>query len=598
MINVRNLSFGFPQKELFHKISFILEEGQHAALIGSSGAGKSTLAELLMGLDRYTFEGVIETEPSARISYISQFSQSNPSAGDTVFTFVASEFIAMRQKMDLLCDQMSSASQEDTEGLLEAYQSILDAYLALDGDNVETQIQKQLNLASLNGKSESLLSTLSGGEFKLAQVIKAMLNHPQLLIMDEPDAFLDFENLNALVLLIENYSGTLLVLTHSRFLLNHCFNKIIHLENKEIQEFEGTYIEYNLSLLLAKIDLQEQSFKHSEAITKNEALIEQLRFIATYNTDASRGKALKARVKHHERLEAQAIKEPFVEIQEPPIRFTTTIPLSGVQKGDIGAIEVETGDEAVFAIRLKDYSVAFDEVLLDHVSFEIGPNDKVALLGPNGSGKTTLLREIAKGIHSAIEFHPDLKIGYLSQLQGECLNLQQSLIDALYDTGMNSTRKIITHLGYFGFSDEACHQKIAQLSGGEKNLLQLAILSVQDANLLLLDEPTSHLDTYGQRALEKAIANYEGAVFMVSHDFYTIANCMDYVLMIEGSKIKKLNLKKFKRMVFANHFDKDYLTFDAKRKSLELEVSEALSQYNFERAKGISQRLEAHIASR
>ncbi len=582
MIRIDNLSFGFPQKDLFHGISFSLESGQHAALIGASGTGKSTLAELIMDVDRYTYEGLIEMDQPTRISYIPQFSQSEQPTKMTVFEYIGEQFFGMRKDMDALCDLMGTVSESEMEEVLERYQQMLDGYQALDGDNVETQMLKQLNLADLSGKGELLISQLSGGEFKLVQVIKAMLNHPELLIMDEPDVFLDFDNLNALVQLINGHQGTLLVMTHNRLLLNHCFNKIIHLEDRSIQEFDGTYIDYNLTLLLAKIDLQEQAFKHSEAVSKNEALIEQLRLIATYNTDASRGKALKARVRHHERLEAQAIKAPFVEIQEPPIKFHTSEPLS-------------ENDELPYAIRLSEYRLAFDQILLEDVSLEIGPRDKVALIGPNGSGKTSLLREIASGTHPEIHLHKDAKLGYLSQIQGECLDGDQTLIDALYDAGMNSTRRIISHLGYFGFSDEMAHQKIAKLSGGEKNLLQLAMLSVKDVNLLLLDEPTSHLDTYSQRALEQAISSYEGAVFMVSHDFYTIANCMDYVLMIEGRTIKKMNLKKFKRMVFAKHFDKDYLAFDAKRKLLELEVSEALSHFDFVKAKSIATRLEAHL---
>ena len=125
-----------------------------------------------------------------------------------------------------------------------------------------------------------------------------------LMIMDEPDVFLDFENLNSLKNLINSHKKTILVITHNRYLLNHCFNKIIHLENTELQEFDGRYIDYNFSLLQTKIELQEMAIADEEEIARNEELIKILREKATYNADASRGRALKARVKIQERLEA------------------------------------------------------------------------------------------------------------------------------------------------------------------------------------------------------------------------------------------------------------------------------------------------------
>ncbi|EQB87908.1 hypothetical protein M918_06715 [Clostridium sp. BL8] len=134
-------------------------------------------------------------------------------------------------------------------------------------------INKNLNLANLNKCKDLRISELSGGEFKLIQVIKEMLNSPDLMIMDEPDVFLDFENLNSLKNLINSHKGTMLVITHNRYLLNHCFNKILHLENMELQEFEGSYIEYNFSLLQTKIEMQELAIADNEELERNEKLI-------------------------------------------------------------------------------------------------------------------------------------------------------------------------------------------------------------------------------------------------------------------------------------------------------------------------------------
>ena len=135
-------------------------------------------------------------------------------------------------------------------------------------------------------------------------------------------------------------------------------------------------------------------------------------------------------------------------------------------------------------------------------------------------------------------------------------------------------------------------QNISSLSGGERNILQLAKVSSSRANMLLLDEPTSHLDTYSQIALEKAIKNYKGAILMVSHDYYTIANCMDYVLLIEDKKIRKININHFKDIIYANHFNKDYLKIEQKKKSVETNIELALRDNNFILAKELSEQLE------
>lgn len=592
MLRVMNLSFGFPGKDLFSGVDFELVQDAHVALIGSSGTGKSTLAKLLWDSESYTYDGEILWEAEVRAVFLPQLAletlereaglRGQDYSKITVFHYVAQRFLEMRMAMDATCEQLSQVDSERPElleALLETYQHQLDAYQALDGDDVESQIQKQFNLVGLVDKLDLPVTALSGGELKLAQVIKAMLEHPQLLVMDEPDAFLDFDNLRALIQLINGYKGTLLVITHNRLVLTYCFDGILHLENRKIQQFEGTYSDYQLALLKEKVHLQEEAYKHSEAVAKNEALIERLRFAATYNSEASRGKALRARVKHHERLTASAIQAPFVEIQEPPIQFGSAPPLD-------------------FAFKLEGYSMGFDTLLLEGVDFEMGPQDKVALLGPNGSGKTSLLRDLVKAfggnaVTDAIQVNPEAKLGYLSQVLGECLKADETPLDALYRVGLHSTKRILALLSQYGFSDSAAHDPIHKLSGGEQNVLQLAMLSVMQLNLLLLDEPTSHLDTYGQRALEQAISDFEGAVFMVSHDYYTIASCVDYVLIIENQRLRKLSLKKFRKMVFSQHFDRDALQLDHQRKLLTLEVSEALNRYDFEAAKKVLARLEA-----
>lgn len=576
MIKVDNLSFSFPQKELYNNISFTLEEAQHCAFIGTSGSGKSTLIDILMDTERYLFDGKLEIDPDCSIGYVSQFSQVDKTKEMTVFEYIGEEFIKIQDEITSIYAEMATTS--DMDALLEKYQSALDAFESMDGDNFESTINKQLNLANLMKLKDLNVSDISGGEFKLIQVMKEMLSRPDLMIMDEPDVFLDFENLNALKKLINSHKGMLLVVTHNRYLLNHCFNKIIHLENTEIQEFDGRYIEYNFSLLQTKIELQEIAVAEQEEIERYDGIIDNLRAIATYNSEASRGRALKARVRFQERLEARRIKAPFVEIKQPNISFD---------------IDHEIEDTAV--INVSNYSVAFDEPLLDNVSFEIKSTDKVAIIGPNGTGKTTLLREIFKNNHDSIEINEDVTAAYLSQVQGEMLNDSNTILDEFIDAGFKTYDEIRSYISDYGFEGEILNQKIGSLSGGEKNMLQLAKVSAGKANVLLLDEPTSHLDTYIQIALEKAIQDYKGAVLMISHDFYSVVNGMDYVLIIDDKKISKMSMQEFKQMIYASHFNENYLEIEQKKKSVEMKIELALKDTNFELAKVLVDELEEII---
>lgn len=575
MIKVDNLSYSFPQKVLFNKISFELEEGQHCAFIGPSGIGKSTLVNTIMDPDKYMFDGKLDIDPNCRIGYVSQFPQLDETKEITVFEYISEKFVKQQEQINMILAKMETSY---VDSLLEEYQQAIDEFDAVGGDIFESIITKKLNLANLSQHKDKLLSELSGGEFKLIQVIKEMLSNPDLIIMDEPDAFLDFENLNALKDLINSHKGTLLVITHNRYLLNHCFNKILHLENMEIQEFDGRFIDYNFELLQTKIELQELAMADDEEIERNLILLEKLRFKANQNAEAARGRAVNARAKVVERLNERRIKAPFIAIKEPDIHFPT----------------VDEIEEKV-VLKVNNYSLTFDDLLLENVNFQIKSTDKVAFIGPNGTGKTTLLKEIFENNNDAIKINSEVQIAYLSQLQDETLNESNTIAEEFFDSGFKTYDEIKSFISNYGFDREIINQKIGSLSGGEKNMLQLAKISANNANILLLDEPTIHLDIYSQIALEKAINNYKGAILMISHDYYTIANCMDYVLMIENKTIRKMSMRKFRKMIYDSYFDKDYLEVEQKKKSVETKIEFSLKNNDFGQAKILSEELEKLI---
>ena len=624
MIQVEKLTYSFPEKDLYKNISFTLQDGAHCALIGSNGTGKSTLIQMMMEPDEWLYKGRIIRKDVGRIGYVSQFFKTPKENTMMVFDYLSQYFVELQQKNEALCAEMATA--ENLDEVFERYQKVLDEIDAVDGNNFESNIGKQLKLAGMKSMENMELGKLSGGEYKLVQVIREMMQMPSLLIMDEPDVFLDFENLNGLRQLINSYKGTILVITHNRYLLNNCFNKILHLEDADIQEFDGSFVDYNLALLQRKIELQEQAAEEREELERTRAMVDRLRAKATRFDNASFGRTVHAKQSQLDRLEARMIKEPFVEVRLPEI----TLPMVGEKvknvavpketeiidaemtniAADVNVTEDPVKDAADNAtddvveneasekspvLSVKDYRLEFEDMLLENVSFELKEGEKVAIVGPNGTGKTTLLRQIAQGTCDAVSVRPNTEIGFLSQNHSETLNEDHTIFEEFEELGFETKKEVKEYLSKYFFPEEVLDNRIGILSGGEKNLLQLAKISAGKANLLLFDEPTSHLDIYSQAALEKALADYNGTVLMVSHDFYSIVNTMDYVLLVEEKTIRKMRVRSFRKRIYKNYFDQEYLELEQKKKELEMRIEDCLRGHDFETAKTLSEQLEVIV---
>ncbi len=574
MIQVEKLSYGFPAKDLYNEVSFTLKKGKHCAFIGSNGSGKSTLVDIIIHPDKYLYDGKIIKDESCRIGYASQFAVRDKEQECTVFEYLSERFVENQQATAAVCEEMASA--EDVEPLFERYQALLDAFGAMDGDNYANNIRKQLYVAGMRELEETKLSQLSGGEYKLLQIMREMLLSQNLLVMDEPDVFLDFGNLNRLCRLINDYRGTLLVVTHNRYLLNHCFDMILHLENGEIQEYEGSFTEYSCSRLKEKLKLKLQSIEEQEEIERTEKMVDILRTRATILVNPVIGSAVNAKQTQLDRLYARQIKEPFIEIREPKIELR-----SG---------EAETGHTV---LSIADYNVSFDESLLENINFELLAGEKVAVVGANGTGKTSLIRDILKNDHPSIHIDRNTSYACLSQLKGENIDETKTVYDIMENLGFETRESIREYLGKYCLEGDTLKQKAGQLSGGEKNLLQIAIVANTKTELLILDEPTSHLDLYAQMALEKAICDYKGAVLMVSHDFYLVANCADYVLLVENNTIRRMRTRSFRKMVYERYFDQKYLEIDKKKQKLEADITLAFKKNELRAVERLCSRLEA-----
>lgn len=573
MIQVKKLSFDFPAKVLYKEVSFSLEMGQHCAFIGSNGSGKSTLVDMIINPDKYMYDGKIIKDESCRIGYASQFAVRDKEQEQTVFEYLSEKFVKNQNATVAICEEMAVA--ENVEPLFEKYQALLDEFVSMDGDNYISNIQKQLYLAGMRELEETKLSELSGGEYKLLQIMKEMLLSQNLLVLDEPDVFLDFGNLNRLCKLINGYKGTLLAITHNRYLLNHCFNKILHLEDGDIQEYDGSYSEYRCSQLKEKLKLKQQSIEEQEEIYRTEKMVDALRIRATIVANPTLGNAVNAKQTQLDRLLARQIKEPFIELREPLIEFKP----------------VEVKDDYT-VLSVTDYSVSFDDVLLEDISFELKSGEKVAIVGPNGTGKTTLIKDILKNNHPSIKIDENINYACLSQLTDENIDETKTVFEVMENLGFETKESISGYLEKFCLEGDALKQKVGQLSGGEKNLLKIAMIANTNAELLILDEPTSHLDIYVQMAVEKAISEYKGAVLMISHDFYLIANCADHVLLVEDKTLKRMRTRTFRKMVYDKYFNKEYLEVDKKKQELEAKITLAFKMDELMKVEKLCNQLE------
>ena len=573
MIQVKKLSFDFPAKVLYKEVSFSLEMGQHCAFIGSNGSGKSTLVDMIINPDKYMYDGKIIKDESCRIGYASQFAVRDKEQEQTVFEYLSEKFVKNQNATVAICEEMAVA--ENVEPLFEKYQALLDEFVSMDGDNYISNIQKQLYLAGMRELEETKLSELSGGEYKLLQIMKEMLLSQNLLVLDEPDVFLDFGNLNRLCKLINGYKGTLLAITHNRYLLNHCFNKILHLEDGDIQEYDGSYSEYRCSQLKEKLKLKQQSIEEQEEIYRTEKMVDALRIRATIVANPTLGNAVNAKQTQLDRLLARQIKEPFIELREPLIEFKP----------------VEVKDDYT-VLSVTDYSVSFDDVLLENISFELKSGEKVAIVGPNGTGKTTLIKDILKNNHPSIKIDENINYACLSKLTDENIDETKTVFEVMENLGFETKESISGYLEKFCLEGDALKQKVGQLSGGEKNLLKIAMIANANAELLILDEPTSHLDIYVQMAVEKAISEYKGAVLMISHDFYLIANCADHVLLVEDKTLKRMRTRTFRKMVYDKYFNKEYLEVDKKKQELEAKITLAFKMDELVKVEKLCNQLE------
>lgn len=459
MIQARNISYSYGTKVIFDSVNFTIPTGYKVGLVGPNGAGKSTLFGLIINKDKPD-SGTLEI--SGNIGYVPQ-----------------------EVKNDPILESANSVKEYIDPSLLKT-------------DHELKTILNGLELGHLDLNQTP--KELSGGQKTKLALARALLSEPDILLLDEPTNFMDTAGKKWVMEFLSAYPNTLIVISHDLALMDNSINKIVEIDHfyKKINESKGNLTTY-LSLKDERKALQEKTLK--KAIEKVERMEEGLRMLKGRKS----AKGVRQRVIMQRRVERAKEKLPDLPEtakQMKKINFANPAP--------VGAIPLKVENIAKF------YG---EKQVLKNVSFYIERSERIALIGQNGAGKSTLIKIIMEMLpkdQGEIIKDERTKIGYYSQ-EFETFDLEETVWNTIKQTGDFTDSYIRGTLSSFLFDKDKLEQSVSSLSGGEKTRLAIALLLMQDFNLLILDEPTTYLDVTSQRIILEALKNYTGAMLVVSH---------------------------------------------------------------------------------
>ena len=506
MLILSNISKRYGPKVLFREVSLRLARGERMGLVGPNGAGKTTLFSILLGKNQED-EGIIEWERGIRIGYLPQ--ESAPAGEESVLELATATSDEMANSLADLRNFPDPESPQRADAL--------ERFAELDGYKVEARAKKILaGLAFHQDDFHKPAKTLSGGWIMRAHLARLLVMEPDLLMLDEPTNHLDLETLGWFQSQLQKFSGSLLVISHDRSFLNAICTGILEIGNRKIQRYQGNYETYlNLkkerqAQHLAEYQNQQREIAHHED------------FIRRFRAKASKASQAQARIKLLEKMER--IEPP--ENNEATISFRfPQPPRSGQRVVNLSNVRQAYGDHLVYS----------------NLSLEVEKQERISLVGPNGAGKSTLLKILADLVPIEAgkrELGHNVSAGYFSQQRVETLDLSRTVVDeALQLASGVSEQDARTLLGAFLFRGDDVFKPVKVLSGGEKSRLALVKLLLAPPNLLLLDEPTTHLDMASIDAVVHALKDYEGTLIFVSHDLHFIRKLGQRTIRIEAGKI-------------------------------------------------------------
>ena len=509
MLTLSKVSKSFAGRTLFSDVSLQVNREDRIGLVGPNGAGKSTLFSLILR-DSTPDDGRVILEKNATLGFLPQ--ESAPVGEETVLELACAISPELASAQRIIKRHEAAKTEDDDE-----YHDALGTFDELGGWQLEPKAKQILNgLAFRESDFNRQARTLSGGWAMRAHLARLLVQEPDLLLLDEPTNHLDLESLVWFQEYLRNYPGAILMISHDREFLNQLVDSIVEIAHARLNRYRGNYDKY----LVEKDAREEQQLSAYKNQQREIASLQE--FADRFRAKASKATQAQSKLKQIERMEKI----------EAPLAAQKTIKFSFPQPQRSGSR----------VISLKEVDHAYgDLVVYRKMSFEAERGQRTVLVGPNGSGKSTLLKLLAGALpvqSGARELGHNVKVGYFAQYRIETLNERQKVLEAALDSpNPVSEQTARSILGSFLFRGDDVFKPVAVLSGGEKSRLALVKLLLDPPNLLLMDEPTTHLDIGSIDALIGALSQYEGTLIFISHDVHFIRAMAKTVLHISAGKL-------------------------------------------------------------
>jgi ATP-binding cassette subfamily F protein 3 len=524
-LSLSNLTLILGSRTIFSDLYWEIQHDQRIGLIGPNGAGKSSLFKTIIG--EYTPEpgGTVVRAKGVTIGYLPQDPELDPDQIAFETTLAGNPRVAELESELAHIETSFNDPQvyNNTRALVQAIehqQRSLDEYATYGGENYPERVRAMLCGLGLPEREHGKpIRALSGGQKKLVGLARLLLAQPSVLLLDEPDNHLDLPGKAYLEQLVRGYPGTVVIVSHDRYLLDAVVTHITEIEDGKITTFSGDYSSYIVDKE-TRLARQEELYQiQQREIARMEMALKRYRkWVQVSDTFASRVHAMEARLERIDRLDRPTLERRKMGLELNGWRGSTKVlALTGIEKS-FGSTPV-----------LKDI-----HLLIQH-------GERVGLIGANGAGKSVLLRLILgteQPTSGEIYLGPSVKMGYYAQ-EHETLDFDQNLIETVRRASPMSEPNAVAFLLRYLFTYPQMTQKIGLLSGGERSRLQLALLVLSGANFLLLDEPTNNLDIASAEVLENALEEFVGTVLVISHDRYFLDRTVQRIVELKNGRLNE-----------------------------------------------------------
>lgn len=514
-LNKINKSYGF--NNVLNNLSFDVKTNERIALIGSNGCGKTTTLKIIMGIESYD-SGNISIRKESKIGYLTQMppKEDDNVSAKSVYLRGVQELIDLENKISDFVENMSSNEKD-----IKLLDKLQEEFRISGGYSLKEKIEKIRNGFKItNELLDREYNKLSGGEKTLINLASIILSNPDILLLDEPTNHLDIDTLEWFEEYLSSYNGTVVIISHDRYFLDRTVNKIIEIENGNANIYHGNY-SYYLKESEKRLMIEFQNYKNQQKEIK--ALKEAIERYKVWGAKSDnpmffrRAKAIETRL---EKMEV---------IEKPKTKSELRINLN---------VEDRTSNR-VMVISNLDLKIGNKE-LLRNSHMEVYYKERVCLMGKNGAGKTTFIKNILNNTHDNIKLGTNIKIGYIPQ-EIRFDNEDLTIYEHMRKIFVGSESELRSKLNQFYFTTDNIDKKVKNLSGGEKVRLKLLELILKNANFLILDEPTNHIDIDTREILEESLLAYDGTILFISHDRYFINKIATKIVMIENKEMITYN---------------------------------------------------------